>query len=999
MRFFVFTRTEPLPHFCTIRRKQPLHLIRTSMKNLFSALLLLLSVGTLAAQGWERTFGGGGNDGISGMAQTPDGGYIMAGYYNTTRAYLIKADADGKHQWSKFYSTNDFGPRAEARAVVVTRDSGYAVSGYRSFGNDRDVLLFKVNTFGKILWSKSFGTLGRQDEGSGLVELPNGDLVVCGYQTVNTNGDEALFVTRTDAKGNLIWAKNYNPPYFKKRGNAIALAPNGDLVVVGEMQTTISTNNSDAYIVRINAANGDLIWERNFDVAGKNDIARAVVATNDGNFVISGQATSAGGLVEGLLAKIDGTGASNNPIWNEAIPKTNFYGLSQASNGDFFASGGKEIGTLGDLYVARFTSIGGLIWETNIGKASSDEGRPVVATSDGGAVIGGYTEQYFDPFGAPTFAYLVKTGKNGEVFTSYLDCNVFNDFSKNCQQDTLEPNMSGWIVRVESPTFAYRYAVTNSTGRFDIAVDTGTYTLTLFPPNEYWEGCIPTVTAVVPAFYDTVAVPVAVKSKFGAPNNQVDISTPVLRHCADNTYSVRYCNFGTAPSQNTYVDIKFDQALSVKGSSIAGTQLPGTNTYRYQVGALNYGDCGIFSITAALDCDAAVGQTHCAEAHIYPDSFYNVSSQWDGSIIRALATCDNDTVKLSLQNVGFGNLNTLVEYVITEDVIMLTNPDNPPKITDLEPGEEVLVYKAPPSNEGKTLRVIAKQSPGYPGEGYPTAAVEACVANNNPSFSTGYYTMFPEDDADDFIATDCQESTETDFTPTNLKRGHPKGYGEPKYVEPQTDLDFLIQFRNSGPDTVQQVIIRDTLPPQLDPATVRPGAASHAYDFDLYGNGIVQFTLPTANLLPGSSASEGFVRFRIAQREGLPCNTTIRNRAAIYFDFNAPVLTGETFHTVCERDSFLKFISKTKDIAWPGADVVISPNPFGTSTQFEVKGVQADTYALDLFDAQGRKLLTAFHHHPTFRLFRDQLPAGVIYYRLAADGKPVATGKLIVGER
>lgn len=996
MEFFVFTLATPSSHFCTIKGKHSTHLIHTSMKKVFSALFVLFSLGTLAAQGWERTFGGGGADAVSGMASTPDGGFIMAGYYTTSRAYLIKADADGKHQWSKFYTASEFGPFAEARSVVVTRDSGYAVAGYRTFGSNRDMLLFKVNTFGKILWSKSFGVPVRQDEGNALVEMPNGDLVICGFQT-DANDNEAPFVVRTDALGNLIWAKTYNPAAFKKSAKALSIASNGDLVLAGEFQATQTSLNKDLYAARINAANGNLLWEKSYDIAGKDDIARALLIAQDGDFVISGLTTQANGQSAGLLAKIDGTGANNNPIWNEAIPKTSFYGLTLSQDGGFFAAGSKEVGTLGDLYVAKFSSEGILTWENNIGKASSDEGRAVLATADGGAVVGGYTEQYFDPIGAPTYAYLVKTDKNGAVFTSYIDCNVFRDFNKNCLQDTLEPNLSNWIVRVESPNFAYRYAVTQANGRFNIAVDTGKYTLTLFPPNEYWAVCAPQTTVLVPAFYDTVQAPVAAQSKFGAPNNQVDISTPVLRHCADNVYSVRYCNFGTAPSQGTYVEVKFDPALAVKSSSIPGTQLPGTNTYRYPIGSLNYGDCGIFSVTAALSCDATVGQTHCAEAHIYPDSFYNVASQWDGSIIRALATCDNDTAKLSLKNVGFGELNTLVEYVIAEDIVMLTDPNNPPTITGLDPGEETLVYKAPPSSEGKTLRVIAKQSAGYPGEGYPTAAIEACVTDNNPNFSTGYYTMFPEDDADDFIATDCQESTETDFTPTHLKRGHPKGYGGPKYVEPQTDLDFLIQFRNSGPDTVQQVIIRDTLPSGLDPATVRPGAASHAYDFDLLGNGIVQFTLPTANLLPGGSASEGFVRFRIAQQQGLPCNTTIRNRAAIYFDFNAPVLTAETFHTVCERDSFLKFVSKTKDIAWPGADVRISPNPFGSSTQFEVTGVQADTYSLELFDSQGRKLLSAFHHHPTFRLFRDQLPAGVIYYRLAADGKPVATGKLMVG--
>jgi hypothetical protein len=85
---------------------------------------------------------------------------------------------------------------------------------------------------------------------------------------------------------------------------------------------------------------------------------------------------------------------------------------------------------------------------------------------------------------------------------------------------------------------------------------------------------------------------------------------------------------------------------------------------------------------------------------------------------------------------------------------------------------------------GKTFRIISQQTTGYPGESYPTAAVEGCKQDTATTFSTGMFTMFAQDDYDDFISTDCQESTETDYEPLNLKRGYPKGYGVPKYVNP-----------------------------------------------------------------------------------------------------------------------------------------------------------------------------------------------------------------------
>lgn len=254
--------------------------------------------------------------------------------------------------------------------------------------------------------------------------------------------------------------------------------------------------------------------------------------------------------------------------------------------------------------------------------------------------------------------------------------------------------------------------------------------------------------------------------------------------------------------------------------------------------------------------------------------------------------------------------------------------------------------------------------------------------------------MFPDDDAEPFKAAECQESYASDFNPSSLKRGHPKGYDVEHYVEPETDLEFLIQFQNSGTDTVQQVIIRDTLSAYLDPATVHPGAASHPYDFELYGNGIVQFTLPNLNLVPGSSASEGYVKFRVSQKSDVPCDTKIFNSAAIYLDFNAPVLTNQTFHTVCKDSIFVT----TDDVQIIGADVKVYPNPFVESTVFEITGVKSNSgFILELYDLLGKRVFNQAYPNSTFRLYRHHLPAGFLFYRLTTDsGKPVASGKLLV---
>ncbi len=107
-------------------------------------------------------------------------------------------------------------------------------------------------------------------------------------------------------------------------------------------------------------------------------------------------------------------------------------------------------------------------------------------------------------------------------------------------------------------------------------------------------------------------------------------------------------------------------------------------------------------------------------------------------------------------------------------------------------------------------------------------------------------------------------------------------------------IDYTIRFQNTGTDTAFFVVITDTLPNTVDPASFVTGAASHHYTMDLSGQGILRFTFPNI-LLPDSNVNEprshGFVSFRIRPRLPLLPGEEITNIANIYFDFNPPVIT------------------------------------------------------------------------------------------------------------
>lgn len=108
-------------------------------------------------------------------------------------------------------------------------------------------------------------------------------------------------------------------------------------------------------------------------------------------------------------------------------------------------------------------------------------------------------------------------------------------------------------------------------------------------------------------------------------------------------------------------------------------------------------------------------------------------------------------------------------------------------------------------------------------------------------------------------------------------------------------IDYTIRFQNTGTDTAFNILITDTLPGTLDPATIRMGAGSHPFTWELRDQGTLKFYFQNI-LLPDSNYNEpmshGFVGFHIRPRLPLLPGDEIVNIANIHFDFNPPVITG-----------------------------------------------------------------------------------------------------------
>ena len=187
-----------------------------------------------------------------------------------------------------------------------------------------------------------------------------------GYVIASNNNNDGYLI-KTDSSGNIQWTKNYGGTYSA----AIQTQDGGYLMTGAITNLTETSANSYIYLVKTDS-NGNMQWNTTYHPAFR-DSGRSVVQTSDGGYAIVG---------------IAGWTSSYAPNAVYFI-KTDAYGNKQ--------------------------------WDKNFGGSDSVP-YSVVQTSDGGYAI--VARSNYFRFGAPTYAYLIKTDSSGDQIwqNSYGNC-------------------------------------------------------------------------------------------------------------------------------------------------------------------------------------------------------------------------------------------------------------------------------------------------------------------------------------------------------------------------------------------------------------------------------------------------------------------------------------------------------------------------------------------------------------------------------------------------
>jgi hypothetical protein len=398
--------------------------IFTGMTPILKSLpfIILLYSPSFAQTGFQRTYG---TDPASGHAVLQvAGGYLLAGEISTApsdqNAVIIKTDSIGNPVWVMEYggAFNE-----QATAVCPTSDGGFVATGMTmsyvgpSLSDQANVFLFKIDSLGNTLWSRSINH-GIIDGAHSVSETADHGFILCGY-TGTMAVDRDLLLIKTDSVGTTQWIRVFGTASQSYDiGHKAIEMRSGGYAIAGYSTAFTGPNDTSAYVIITNTI-GTALFTRHHRLTSQNlsqTYGYDIIQDSNGTLVIAGKT---GGYFNGLfyayspfLMQTDSLGtfiASKSYSLNTGAGF--FSSVKEDSNGGYIAGG-----TMGNYYplLIRTNSTMDKLWSYYYGNFSSPGasvsgiGRSVIQNDGGGYLLLGDNTSSSD-----ARMYLIKTDNAG----------------------------------------------------------------------------------------------------------------------------------------------------------------------------------------------------------------------------------------------------------------------------------------------------------------------------------------------------------------------------------------------------------------------------------------------------------------------------------------------------------------------------------------------------------------------------------------------------------
>jgi uncharacterized repeat protein (TIGR01451 family) len=174
-------------------------------------------------------------------------------------------------------------------------------------------------------------------------------------------------------------------------------------------------------------------------------------------------------------------------------------------------------------------------------------------------------------------------------------------------------------------------------------------------------------------------------------------------------------------------------------------------------------------------------------------------------------------------------------------------------------------------------------------------------------------------------------------------------------------LDYIIRFQNTGTAPAEFVTVRDIIEEDLVLSSIDVLGTSHPFQFSFNENRELEWLFENIQL-PDSTTdlegSQGYIHYRIKTNPNVTIDDIIENTAAIYFDYNEPVITNTAttiFYTcpeqitatgttaVCEGET----IELNASQGWENYQWMLGNEVVGDQSSISLEGLASGIYNLN----------------------------------------------------
>ncbi|MBI4243266.1 MAG: S8/S53 family peptidase [Planctomycetes bacterium] len=404
----------------------------------------------LEVDSFVKMYGGRSIDTLSGVVQANDGGYVVSGMTSSfgSCGYEMlgfKVNTKGDLVWAKTFGGKNFD---SAQAICRSSKGGYLLGGIsNSFGDNYDLLLVKIGENGDPEWNVVCGGKG-YDLCKSIIESDDGGFIVLGYTTSFGSGDLDLLIIKLSKDGQILSSKTY--------GSVLNDMPIG--ISKSEMgRLTIGINSAVPYgrgvskVLKI-TTDGQILSQKKYELSNSRyrDTSISVFSgTQEGGFILSGNSRFKNSTLNGVLVlKIDGLGRPQNGRIVLSSKVSNATASSDSVSGDILFAGNSCVRSILP-FVGRLDSSGNTMFYKNYDLFYLSRVNSLISLEQGGFVVGGYV---YSKTGGEML--LMKMRNNGTV--SHYEGNSIN---------SLNYKISGKEVLVTNETLQAKSSLVDVKGR------------------------------------------------------------------------------------------------------------------------------------------------------------------------------------------------------------------------------------------------------------------------------------------------------------------------------------------------------------------------------------------------------------------------------------------------------------------------------------------------------------------------------------------------------